>query len=122
MFVHNIATGTNQRIHGTQGGPGEVHTRSAAVSADSRHVTFTSEVKEPGSQYGSEWPVYVRDLRTGSTTLVTPDTTGGTAAADVLPGGIADGARRIVFRSADPALIPAGDGNDGPDVFVRHLR
>ena len=56
------------------------------------------------------------------TTLVTPDTSGGTATADVLPGRIADGARRILFRSSDPALIPAGDDNDGPDAFVRHLR
>ncbi|MEW2404247.1 hypothetical protein [Streptomyces sp. NPDC046862] len=122
VFVHTIATGANQRIHGTQGGPGEASTRNAAVSADGRYVTFKSEVKEPGSQYGWEYPVYVRDLKTGTTTLVTPDTAGGTATADVVPGQIADGARRIVFQSSDPTLIPAGDTNDGADVFVRHLR
>jgi len=122
VFVHTLRTGTNQRIHGTQGGPGEVYTRGPAISADGRYVTFTSEVTEPGSRYGKEYPVYLRDLRRGTTTLVPPDTSGGTATADVLPGRIADGARRILFRSSDPALIPAGDDNDGPDAFVRHLR
>jgi Tol biopolymer transport system component len=122
VFVHTVRTGTNQRIHGTQGGPGEVYTRGAAISADSRYLTFTSEVTEAGSRYGKEYPVYLRDLRKGTTTLVTPDTTGGTATADVLPGRIADGARRILFQSSDPTLISAGDDNDGTDAFVRHLR
>lgn len=122
VFVHDIATGKNQRIHGTQGGTGQVYTRNAAVSADGRYVTFKSQVTEPGSQYGTENPVYLRDLKKGTTTLVTPDTTGGTATADVLPGRISDGARRIMFESADPTLIPAGDTNDATDAFVRHLR
>lgn len=122
VFVHDLATGANQRVHGTQGGPGEVYTRDPAVSADGRYVTFMSEIAEPGSRYGKEWPVYLRDLRKGTTTLVTPDTAGGTATADVPPGRIADGARRILFQSTDPTLIPAGDTNDGTDVFVRHLR
>ncbi|WLW51994.1 TolB family protein [Streptomyces sp. YU58] len=122
VFVHDIASGKKQRIHGTQGGPGQVYTRNAAVSADGRYVTFKSEVTEPGSQYGTEYPVYLRDLKKGTTTLVTPDTNGGTASADVLPGRISDGARRIMFESADPTLIPAGDTNDATDAFVRHLR
>ncbi|PSM37774.1 hypothetical protein C6Y14_40620 [Streptomyces dioscori] len=122
VFVHDLTTGTNRRIHGTQGGPGEAYTRNPAVSPDGRYVTFMTEVTEAGAQYGKEWPVYRRDLRKGTTVLVTPDTTGGTATADVLPGGIAEGARRIAFRSADPGLIPAGDTNEGTDVFVRHLR
>ena len=122
VFVHDIATGTNQRIHGTQGGPGEVYTREAAISADGRYLTFMSELTEPGSQYGKEYPVYLRDLKKGTTTLVTPDTTGGTATAHVLPGGVSDGARRVLFLSSDPTLVTAGDTNDGTDAFVRHLR
>ncbi|MCX5560998.1 hypothetical protein [Streptomyces sp. NBC_00038] len=122
VFVHDIATGTNQRIHGTQGGPGEAYTRDAAISADGRYLTFMSEVTEAGSQWGKEYPVYLRDLKKGTTSLVTPDTTGGTATADVLPGRIADGARSILFLSSDPTLIPAGDTNEGTDAFVRHQR
>ncbi|MEU6230610.1 hypothetical protein [Streptomyces sp. NPDC047042] len=122
VFVHDLRTGKNRRIHGTQGGPGEVYTRDAAISADGRYLTFTSEVTEAGSQYGKEYPVYLRDLKRGTTTLVTPDTHGGTATAEVLPGRIADGARRILFQSSDPTLIPKGDTNDGADAFVRHVR
>uniref|UniRef100_UPI000AFDF976 TolB family protein n=1 Tax=Streptomyces atriruber TaxID=545121 RepID=UPI000AFDF976 len=121
VFVHDVASGRNQRIHGTQGGPGEAYTRSPAISRDGRHLTYMSELTEPGSQYGKEWPVYLRDLKKGATTLVTPDTSGGAATATVAPGGISADARRIAFSSGDAGLLP-GDTNDGNDVFVRHLR
>lgn len=121
VFVHDIASGENQRIHGTQGGPGEVYTRAPAISADGRHVTFMSELAEAGSEYGKEWPVYLRDLKKGSTTLVTPDTTGGAATAKVAPGGISADGRRIAFLSGDATLL-SGDTNDGDDAFVRHVR
>lgn len=121
VFVHDIASGENQRIHGTQGGPGEVYTRAPAISAHGRHVTFMSELAEAGSEYGKEWPVYLRDLKKGSTTLVTPDTTGGAATAKVAPGGISADGRRIAFLSGDATLL-SGDTNDGDDAFVRHVR
>ncbi|MEV0320679.1 TolB family protein [Streptomyces sp. NPDC050658] len=121
VFVHDLASGENRRIHGTQGGPGEAYTRSPAISADGRRLTYMSEVTEPGSQYGKEWPVYLRDLKTGSTTLVSPDTTGGAASAQVLPGGIAKDGARIAFLSGDASLL-GGDTNDGYDTFVRHVR
>ncbi|MFE0176636.1 TolB family protein [Streptomyces sp. NPDC059002] len=121
VFVHDIASGKNRRIHGTQGGPGEAYTRAPAISADGRHLTYMSEVTEPGSRYGKEWPVYLRDLKKGTTTLLTPDTDGGAATASVLPGGIAADARRVAFASSDDTLLP-GDTNDGDDIFVRHTR
>ncbi|MFG2503347.1 hypothetical protein ACGFSB_34705 [Streptomyces sp. NPDC048441] len=121
VFVHDIAAGTNQRVHGTQGGPGEVYTRSPAISADSRYLTYMSELAEPGSEYGKEYPVYLRDLKKGGTTLVTPDTTGGAATAKAAPGGISADGRRIAFLSGDASLL-SGDTNDGDDTFVRHVR
>ncbi|MDX2606650.1 hypothetical protein PV379_38855 [Streptomyces caniscabiei] len=120
VFVHTVATGENRRLHAAYGGPHNAHTRNPAVSADGRHVTFTSWVEEPGG--GSRHPVHLRDLKRGTTVLLTPDPTGGTATASVEPGAIADGAGRVAFVSGDPALIPGGDTNDAPDVFVRHTR
>ncbi|MEV2252660.1 hypothetical protein AB0I94_19155 [Streptomyces sp. NPDC050147] len=121
VFVHDLASGENQRIHGTQGGPGEVYTRAPAISADGRYLTYLSELAEAGSEYGKEWPVYLRDLKEGATTLVTPDTTGGAASAQVAPGGISADAHRIAFLSGDATLL-SGDTNDGYDTFVRHVR
>ncbi|QEV20434.1 PD40 domain-containing protein [Streptomyces alboniger] len=121
VFVHDIASGTNRRVHGTQGGPGEAYTRAPAISADGRYLTYMSELSEPGSQWGKEWPVYLRDLKQGTTTLVTPDATGGAATADVGPGGISADGRRVAFLSGDPTLL-SGDTNDGGDAFVRHVR
>lgn len=121
VFVHDLASGKNQRVHGAQGGPGEAYTRSPAISADGRYLTFMSEITEAGSAYGKEWPVYLRDLKKGGTTLVTPDTTGGAATAQVAPGGISADARRVAFLSGDETLL-GGDTNDGYDAFVRHVR
>ncbi|WAL98060.1 TolB family protein [Streptomyces sp. Je 1-369] len=121
VFVHDVASGRNQRVHGTQGGPGEVYTRSPAISADGRFLTYLSELTEAGSEYGKEWPTYLRDLKKGTTTLVSPDTGGGAATANVLPGGIARDGARVTFESSDATLLP-GDTNDGNDIFVRHLR
>ncbi|MFG2649533.1 hypothetical protein [Streptomyces sp. NPDC048436] len=121
VFVHDIASGKNQRVHGTQGGPGEAYTRSPAISANGRYLTFISELTESGSEYGKEWPVYLRDLKKGGTTLVTPDTTGGAATARVAPGGISADGSRIAFTSGDKTLL-SGDTNDRDDAFVRHLR
>ncbi|WP_309030991.1 TolB family protein [Streptomyces alfalfae] len=121
VFVHDIASGANQRVHGAQGGPGEVYTRSPAISADGRYLTYRTELAEAGAEYGKEWPVYLRDLRTNTTTLVSPDTTGGVASAEVAPGGIAADGRRVAFLSADETLL-SGDTNDGDDAFVRRLR
>ncbi|CAM5311913.1 putative protein OS=Streptomyces alboniger OX=132473 GN=CP975_25445 PE=3 SV=1 [Streptomyces alboniger] len=121
VFVHDLASGTNRRVHGTQGGPGEVYTRAPAISADGRYLTYVTELAEPGAEYGKEWPVYLRDLKRNSTTLVSPDTTGGVATAKVRPGGITADGRRAAFLSADGTLLE-GDTNDGDDAFVRHLR
>ncbi|MFD9909901.1 TolB family protein, partial [Streptomyces sp. NPDC059063] len=121
VFVHDLASGTNRRVQHARGGPREAYTRAPAISPDGRRLTYMTEVREPGAQYGTEWPVYVRDLTTNKSTLVTPDKTGGTASAEVAPGAIAAGGKRIAFRSADASLLP-GDTNDGYDAFVRHLR
>ena len=83
-------------------------------------LTFMSELTEAGSEYGKR-PVYLRDLKNGDTTLVTPDTTGGASSALVAPGGLSADARRIAFLSGDATLL-SGDTNDGYDAFVRHVR
>jgi Tol biopolymer transport system component len=120
VFVHTVATGVNQRLHSPGDAPAHVYTRSPAVSANGRYVAFMGRVD--GLPGGTRNPVYLRDLKKGTTTLVTPDRAGDPASAQVEPGGIANGARRIVFVSWDGTLIPGGDTNEERDVFVRHLR
>ncbi|MDX3780111.1 hypothetical protein [Streptomyces europaeiscabiei] len=58
----------------------------------------------------------------GTTVLLTPDTTGGTATAYVEPGRIANGGGPVASESRDPALIPAGDTRDAREVYVRRTR
>ncbi|MEU0408828.1 hypothetical protein ABZ307_13605 [Streptomyces griseorubiginosus] len=120
VFVHTVATGANQRIQAPGDAPAHVYTRDPAVSANGRYVTFTGRVD--GLPGGTRNPVYLRDLKKGTTTLVTPGPTGDPVSAQVEPGGIADGGRRVAFVSWDGTLIPGGDTNEERDVFVQHLR
>ncbi|RFU83685.1 hypothetical protein DY218_26535 [Streptomyces triticagri] len=120
VFVHDIAEGKNERIHGTQGGPDQELTFHPAISADGRYLTYSSRIEEDGSEWGDESPAYLRDLSTGEDTLVTPDTTGGAAHGIVEAGGVSGDGKRIAFVSGDETLLPE-DTNGGYDAFVRHL-
>ncbi|MFC8432818.1 TolB family protein [Streptomyces sp. NPDC057253] len=120
VFVHTVATGANQRLQAPGDAPAHVYTRDPAVSADGRYVTFTGRVD--GLPGGTRNPVHLRDLKKGTTVLVAPGPSGDPVSAQVEPGGIADGGRRVAFVSWDGTLIPGGDTNDERDVFVRHLR
>ncbi|RII15571.1 translocation protein TolB [Streptomyces sp. YIM 130001] len=116
VFVHDVATGENERIHGTHGGSGAVYTRNAVISADGEHLVYMSQVDQDG---GRAWPLYLRDLATGDDQLLTPN---GKGAADgtASPGAVSEDATEVAFLSADATLLPE-DTNDGYDAFVRHL-
>lgn len=116
VFVHDVATGENERIHGTQGGSGAVYTRNAAISADGKHLVYMSQIDQDS---GREWPLYLRDLATGEDELLTLGASGA-AGGKVIPGALSGDAARVAFLSADETLLPE-DANDGYDAFVRHL-
>ena len=110
-----------------QGKAGNASSSAAVISRDGRYTAFASTASDlVRGDTDNVSNVFVRDLRTGdvktgTTVLVTPDTTGGTASAEVAPGAVAAGARRIAFTTSDATLITGGDANDAQDVFVRKL-
>jgi hypothetical protein len=101
VFLRDRIKGTTERIGHPQPTWEPRNAGRPTVSDDGRYVAFMSKVEEPGSQYGTENPVHLWDLRRGTTVLVTPDRTGGTASATVFPGGIADSAHRRVRTSPE---------------------
>ena len=91
------------------------------LSADGSVLVFTSRATNlvPGDDNGRS-DVFVRDLRTGATAIVSAGRRGAAADGDSsAPAISADG--RFVSFSSDAANLVAGDGNARPDVFLRDL-
>ncbi|MBP2320239.1 Tol biopolymer transport system component [Kibdelosporangium banguiense] len=93
------------------------------ISADGRHVAFVSSATNlvSGDTNGQD-DVFVKNLRTGTLTLVSAATDGtiGNGASYGSPVLSSDG-RYIAFRS-DSSNLVAGDTNNVADVFIKDIR
>jgi Tol biopolymer transport system component len=139
VFVRDLKTGTTTLLSvnrfGTSGGNDD--SRSPVISADGHFVAFASRASDlvatdtdptrdcgPSSPFGYSCPadVFVRDLQTGTTTLVSVNEAG-TDSGNAFSGDAsisADG-RFVIFRSFASDLV-ATDTNGTGDMFVRDLQ
>jgi Tol biopolymer transport system component len=128
VFVRDLVTGTTTLVSttGTSSGnnqstsSGNNQSSSPVVSADGRYVAFISQASNlVANDSNGTQDVFVRDLVTGTTTLVsTTGTTSGNIRS-VSPVVSADG-RYVAFTSLASNLV-ANDSNNTEDVFVRDL-
>jgi hypothetical protein len=128
VFVRDMKTGTTRLVSvnlaGTDGGNGD--SLSPAISADGRYVLFSSHATDLVANGGSgRSQIYVRDLKKGTTTLVSvnQDGTGpasGQSYLDADPCFTPNG-KFAAFDSGASDLV-TGDGNGQFDVFVRRVR
>ena len=89
------------------------------VSGDGRFVTFTSSASNlVANDTNGASDVFVRDLETGTTELVSVTAGGGAASGASNGSSISATGRFVVFNSAAADLV-AGDTNGTLDVFVR---
>jgi Tol biopolymer transport system component len=117
VFVRDLRTGSLRRANvSTTGAQANALTGSPTISADGRHVAFTSEAALVPGDTNGVGDVFVRDLRAGTTVRVTPAADGSSYG----PMISADG-RHVVF-SSDAANLVAGDTNGVADVYRRDLR
>lgn len=122
-YVRDRKTGTtllaSVGLDGLSGGDGEAI--FTGISADGRVVVFESRASNlVTNQTSGLGDVYVRDLVSGVTTLVSvsPSGAGGddySTGASITPDG-----RLVVFESMAQNLVP-NDSNQGTDIFVRNL-
>ena len=91
------------------------------LSADGSVLVFTSRATNlvPGDDNGRS-DVFVRDLRTGATAIVSAGRRGAAADGDSSAPAISADGRFVSFSSSAGNLV-AGDGNARPDVFLRDL-
>ncbi|WP_328999088.1 hypothetical protein OHA18_32160 [Kribbella sp. NBC_00709] len=121
VFVRDVVTGRTALASGGAGGvPGNGESREPSISADGRYVAFNSSASNlvVGDTNDSQ-DVFVRDLRTGRTTVASVGRTGRADGDSWEPQISADG-RHIAFTSSATNLV-TGDTNATQDVFVRDL-
>ena len=124
VFVRDLQNGTTTLVsvnkEGTDSGTGD--STYANISADGRFVVFQSYASDlVTTDTNGTWDVFVRDLQSGTTTLVSINK-GGTDSGARESYGIevsADG-RFVAFMSDADDLV-ASDTNGSKDVFVRDL-
>ncbi|MFE0249975.1 TolB family protein [Streptomyces sp. NPDC059010] len=118
LYVRDLRTDVTRRIDA--GPDGESSPDRPVLSTDGRYLAYEATPRLPDGTLGPT-NVYLRDLRTGSTRLVSESVTGGPATdAYVWLESVSEGARRIGLSSSSSQLV-AGDTNGVSDGFVRHL-
>ncbi len=129
VFVRNMVTGAIALVSADQdGAAAQGDSRAPAISADGRYVSFSSNAPDlaDGDGNGRE-DVFLRDLATGRTTLVSVARGGGRGQNRALSdarGQVSDvsaGGRLVVFES-DATNIAGRDRNRRTDIFVRDTR
>lgn len=122
VFVRDLAQGRTVLVSAnTNGVPGNGLSTDSAITPDGRYVVFTSEADDlvPGDLNGIA-DVFVRDLMTGLTTLVSAGAQSGDGSAWSAGGRISADGRYVAFGSNAQGLaagVPASAG--ALDAYVR---
>ncbi|MGW4518292.1 TolB family protein [Streptomyces sp. NPDC004393] len=123
VFVKDVHTGRIVRVTAqSAGAPADAEAYQPSLSADGRHVAFTSEWSYPvhSGPPGRQSDVYVRDLRTGRTTKVNVGLDEGFGIVSRDPSISADG-RYVAFVAGALPWFPVSLHGD-VYVYVRDLR
>jgi Tol biopolymer transport system component len=123
-FVRDLWTGTTRRISYTTTGEQPNGTSTVpAISPDGQYVAFISDAPNmvPGEPIYQQFDMYVRDLRAGTTRLVSMATDGTRGSGPSSGSAFSADSRYLVYASLSYNLVP-DDTNDTYDVFVRDLR
>jgi Tol biopolymer transport system component len=121
VYVRDRGTAQTSLVSATPGHvPGNSDSYAPAISADGRYVAFFSYASDlvPGDVGYID--CFVRDLRTGATSMVSRNSAGVQGNEDVGYGrpAISSDGRYVAFSSRASNLDP-GDTNHGLDVFRR---
>ena len=122
VFVKDLSTGVLTRVSVTSIG-GQVNDSSSSpnISADGTKVVFTSRASNlvTGDTNGQA-DIFVKNLSTGATTLVSSDSSGGQVNGGSDNANISADGTKVVFTSRATNLV-AGDTNAQADIFVKDL-
>ena len=121
VFVRDMVTGDITLVSTGTGGQGNGISHRPSISADGHYVTFVSYSDNlVANDTNNAQDVFVRDLVSGTTTLVSQATDGSHGLGTSDWGSISADGRYVAFHSTASNLV-AGDNNSANDVFVRDL-
>lgn len=120
IFVRDLKMNKTKLVSvDTNGNVGNSSSFKLAISANGRYVAFESFANNlvPGDTNG-ELDIFVHDLETGKTEIVSVANNGAPANGKSIQPAISADGRYVAFASLSNNLVP-GDANPGFDVFVR---
>jgi Tol biopolymer transport system component len=123
IFVRDLLTGTNARANlGPGGVQADRPSNQPDISANGRFVAFSSFATNlvPGDTNGQP-DVFLRDMVTGVTQLVSVGLGGAPANGDNAAPAVSSTGRFVAFLSGASNLV-GGDTNGTGDVFVRDMQ
>jgi Tol biopolymer transport system component len=120
MFVRDRQAGTTERVSvDSSGGEANQDCGGSSISADGRFVVFQSAATNlVAGDANSRSDIFLHDRQTGTTELVSVDSTGAQGNGDSGSCVISADGSLVVFISSADNLVP-GDTNGWTDVFVR---
>ena len=128
VFVRDLTAGTTTLVSvntagNDSGSPGSLNFYQQSISADGTKVVFTSQASDlVGTDTNGDYDVFVRDLTTGVTKLVSVNAAGTDSGnSSSLMRAISSDATKIAFTSEASDLVGT-DTNGLQDVFARDLR
>lgn len=134
VFLRDLVLNTTTlvSINAAGTGSGNEHSQAVTISTDGTKVAFASRATNLVTgltDTNAEWDVFVRDLGTSSTTLVSLNAAG-TGAANSRSGygntsgfevDLSSDGNIITFSSSATDLVATTDTNSAFDVFVRNV-
>jgi Tol biopolymer transport system component len=121
VFVHDMQTGTTTRVSvATDGTESDADSYTPSISADGRYVALTSDsdLLDPNDANGFS-DVFVHDMQTGTTTLVSVATDGTPTDFGAWDGVISADGQHVAFTTdTDWATT---DQNASDDIYMRDL-
>jgi Tol biopolymer transport system component len=106
----------------TSGVIGNSYSNEPSISADGRYVAFHSNANNLASNdLSGNMDVFVRDLQTDTTTLVSVSTNGGSSNNSSYQPSISADGRYVAFYSHASNLVASDANGTRADVFVRDL-
>lgn len=122
VFVHDRETGSTERVNvNSDGVEANEFSWAGGITADGRFVSFASSASNlvPGDENeGAD--IFVRDLETGLTKMVSIDVGDESANEESFSSKISEDGRYVVFTSNASDLV-LGDRNHARDIFVASL-
>ncbi len=135
VFLKDTATGETIRVSTATGGePADDDSENASISADGRYVAFQSAAANLSSDVPKDSRctsgaglevacshIYVKDLETDTTDLVSKDSDGAAAAGNNINPAISDDGRYVAFRSTAANLTDT-DVYGEPQIYIRDMQ